>query len=585
MAVFQISRIQVRRGQANVGTGIPQLASGEMAWAVDSQELYIGSGSVSEGAPSVSNVRVLTLNDIALSNNILSIGQYVWKYTDTSFSTGISQGLPTNRAIQAKLDDIVSSADFGLVGDGTTDNTVALQNAIDQLFLNTSHQASLQSATGAQSRYVLKINPGIYKITSTIHIPSYATIEGVGADKVIFNYVPTTGDTSPAFNFVNDTSSPGTYYTTTNLQYTNQARYIYLKGFTIQIYNGTNTGMQLDSVRESLFENIKITGSTTTLTVYNSTNLGIVLTAFSSLVTCTNNKFKNIHLTHLTTAIYSKQDILSNNFSELYVWDVRQGISFGKGSLGGGTTGEQYGPRENTVSHSRFYSVRQHAVYIERGEFNSVVSCKFENVGNDGGNNLSPVYPQVFFKSLGNNVTDIQTDRTDSLINPSNSVSKYIPEVTGNVTYTAGVSYQLPVGQTTVGSMLLRLPATTDSFGVPSGAISYSIHYVYRDVTNTAGTGSSIVPFTRSGVFQITADVSRSIIHYADDYTYAGADAGNAISQVLTFSAVFLDQNGTVYTGSVGQTATSIAIYYVNTLPNDSGVLSYSYSAVSYYPY
>ena len=585
MAVFQISRIQVRRGQANTGTGIPQLASGEMAWAVDTQELYIGSGSVSEGAPSVGNVRVLTLNDIALTNNILSIGQYVWKYTDTTISTGLSAGLPTSRSIQAKLDDIVNSSDFGMVGDGTTDNTVALQNAIDQLFLNVSHQASLQSATGAQSRYVLKINPGIYKITSTIHIPSYATIEGVGPDKVIFDYTPTSGDTSPAFNFINDTSSPDTYYTTSNLQYTNQARYIHLKGFTIQLYNGKNTGMQLDSVRESLFENIKITGSTTTLTVYNSTNLGIVLTAFSSLVTCINNKFKNIHLTHLTTAIYSKQDTVNNSFSDLFVWDAQQGISFGKGSLGGSTVGEQYGPRECTISHSRFYNIRQHAIYIERGEFNSVVSCKFENVGNDGGNNLSPVYPQVFFKSLGNNVTDIQTDRTDSLINPSNTVIKYIPEVTGNVSYNSSVSYQLPVGQTTIGSMLLRLPATTDAYGVPVGAISYNIHYVYRDVTNTAGSSSSLVPFTRSGVFQITADVSRSIIHYADDYTYAGADSGNTISQVLTFSAVFLAQDGSVYTGSVGQTATSIAIYYVNTLSNDSGVLSYSYSAVSYYPY
>jgi len=37
MAVVQISRIQVRRGQKNTGTGLPQLASGELAWAVDTQ--------------------------------------------------------------------------------------------------------------------------------------------------------------------------------------------------------------------------------------------------------------------------------------------------------------------------------------------------------------------------------------------------------------------------------------------------------------------------------------------------------------------------------------------------------------------
>jgi len=71
MAVYQISRIQVRRGQANQGTGIPQLASGEMAWAVDTQQLYIGNGAVSEGAPGVGNTRLLTLNDLSAQGNLL----------------------------------------------------------------------------------------------------------------------------------------------------------------------------------------------------------------------------------------------------------------------------------------------------------------------------------------------------------------------------------------------------------------------------------------------------------------------------------------------------------------------------------
>ena len=45
MAVVQISRIQVRRGQKNIGTGLPQLASGEIGWAIDTRELYIGNGA------------------------------------------------------------------------------------------------------------------------------------------------------------------------------------------------------------------------------------------------------------------------------------------------------------------------------------------------------------------------------------------------------------------------------------------------------------------------------------------------------------------------------------------------------------
>ena len=49
MAVVQISRIQVRRGKKGVDN-LPQLASGELGWAIDSQEFYVGNGSVSEGA-------------------------------------------------------------------------------------------------------------------------------------------------------------------------------------------------------------------------------------------------------------------------------------------------------------------------------------------------------------------------------------------------------------------------------------------------------------------------------------------------------------------------------------------------------
>ena len=63
MAVVSISRIQVRRGRKNQGSGLPQLASGELGWAVDAQELWIGNGAVSEGSPYVGNTKLLSEHD------------------------------------------------------------------------------------------------------------------------------------------------------------------------------------------------------------------------------------------------------------------------------------------------------------------------------------------------------------------------------------------------------------------------------------------------------------------------------------------------------------------------------------------
>ena len=57
MPIVQISRIQHRRGKA---TDLPQLAAGELGWSVDDQKLYIGNGTVADGAPAVGNTEIMT---------------------------------------------------------------------------------------------------------------------------------------------------------------------------------------------------------------------------------------------------------------------------------------------------------------------------------------------------------------------------------------------------------------------------------------------------------------------------------------------------------------------------------------------
>jgi type IV secretory pathway VirB2 component (pilin) len=63
MAVISISKIQVRSGYQE---DLPALDTGEFGWCVDTQRLYIGKGSVAEGAPETGVTEILTQYSQAL---------------------------------------------------------------------------------------------------------------------------------------------------------------------------------------------------------------------------------------------------------------------------------------------------------------------------------------------------------------------------------------------------------------------------------------------------------------------------------------------------------------------------------------
>jgi hypothetical protein len=74
MPIKQTSKVQARSG---LQQNLPQLAKGELGWAVDTQRLYIGNGNVSEGAPFQGNTEIVTVVSAASSPiNIPVSGQF-----------------------------------------------------------------------------------------------------------------------------------------------------------------------------------------------------------------------------------------------------------------------------------------------------------------------------------------------------------------------------------------------------------------------------------------------------------------------------------------------------------------------------
>lgn len=554
MAVVQISRIQVRRGKANSGTGLPQLASGELAWAIDNQQLYIGNGSVAEGAPAVGNTKVLTENDLTAQGNILNLIQHIYRADDPSMQTGPTANTPVTRYLQDRLDDHVTTRDFGTVGDGITNDTAALQRAIDQLFLNPT------TVDSTESRVVLELPTGTYIVTDTIYIPPFATLvgDGVGCSVIEFS------GTGPVFQFVNGTSEIGNPSDISSTLEINQPRNIAIKDMTIRTNTGDQTCLKLDAVADSTFENLEVIGDWNE-TVDND-SIGIALYATPSdggLVTSTRNKFLNVTIHGFTHAVSSRQDISHNEFRYCYINNTYRGFDFGRGATG--SNGEQTGPIENIIDSCFFYNVKRHAVYIELGVANTVSNCRMEDVGNDGGGHLTAKYPQVYFKEEGNEIKSLKSDRPVGLANQALLVP-YVPEVAGHANYQSYGTRSVNLAVVSGSELVCRLPISTDEDGVPTESISYAIDYIFRSP------GSSV---TRQGTITLVADVESKLTQLSDDYNFVGASGETDLS----FSVKLLDITGNEVTGSLLSIPYSVALKFSNSL--DNGSFTYSYNSIS----
>lgn len=778
MAVVSISRIQQRRGRKFSGTGLPQLASGELGWAIDSQELFIGNGSVSEGAPKVGNTRLLTELDIpnlkGESSNLFSSLNYIYKasgsirtfeithagthYTDgiysdvllewvangnpltlptatitvangtivkltiTSPGYGISYNstftVPLNslgpelsrpsgsqnllltvtsvtgplvpikytsiRSVQSRLDDRVNSTDFGTVGNGIEDDTVSLQNAINQLFLNvppvitlygkstygsfdiladnasysligasisgpgipgdttivsvipgasitldnysTSTETTTQiftitfssdnfiASSNPEFRVTLEIPPGTYNISNSLYIPSYASIVGAGLDKTILNFnrirsiigdseynshiintssassymigatisgpgisngtfvteviesvcliinnVATSTNLNTSYDlsivkddavikFVNELSAPGSPGKLENTTADNQAKFITFKNLSINVNDTIVSGIQLDSVSDSIIENISMKSNWSTMS--QTFNSGILLTAVSSGITCKNILFNNISIQNFGYGIYSSFDIINNKFINGLIENCTFGSVFGE-FTNPSIVGKQSGPKNTTIDNFKFSNIINQAIWNKSGVGNSFSNIQLENVGTNNGITL---YPQIYSDVYGNSVSNILSDRWAYYSLPIRL--SYIPEVSGKFIYNYPSLISLQISYSLTSVKLCNLQTSASLLGIPQNSINHEVDYEYT---------SNIGNYTRKGTLIITADITNNQIHLSDEYDFIGNED---FLQSLKFSVNF--------TGSY-----AISISYTNILQQDTGTICFSYKSTS----
>lgn len=187
MAIVQISRITNRRG---LQVNLPQLSGAELGWSIDERRLYIGNGTLAEGAPVVGNTEILTeFSDILEFQTTYTYKGQAAGYT---VQTGATPDTPVTQSLQSWLDQFATVTDFGATGDGVTDDTEAINRALFQLYCR---------EVNPQIRRSLFFPAGTYRVTETIFIPPYATLYGDGINGSIIQ-LDNSGDDSTLNAFV-----------------------------------------------------------------------------------------------------------------------------------------------------------------------------------------------------------------------------------------------------------------------------------------------------------------------------------------------------------------------------------------------
>ena len=250
MAIVQISQIQVRRG---LNQDLPQLASGELGWSLDSRQLYIGNGTTEEGAPEIGHTEILTEH----SNFFGFISSYTFAGTEAGYTsqTGASQLTPVTRSLQTVLDEEITVKDFGAVGDGVTDDTAAITRAIQEVYVSSLNGNHIN----VQRR--LKFTAGTYNITSTLLIPPNCTIWGEGKNNSVISAVGVTPFISCDSLFQTGGTLGHNAILPTSIKITD---------LTIKTTSTTSPVVYLDTATDIIFDNVKFSGGNYSLSLNNS---------------------------------------------------------------------------------------------------------------------------------------------------------------------------------------------------------------------------------------------------------------------------------------------------------------------------
>jgi len=507
MAIVQISRITHRKGLIE---NLPQLAGGEFGWAVDDRRLFIGNGTLAEGAPVVGNTEILTeYSDILGLSSTYTYKGDAGGYT---VQTGANPTGDVVRSLQDKLDEgsNVSVKDFGAVGDGVADDTAAINRALYELFCRESNE---------EIRRSLFIPAGVYRVSGTIKIPPFALIYGEGSDSSIIRY--TSSDGSTIDDYVARTAD-SLQQIGANIGNNGATR---PENITLRDFSFETTELQdillIDRASDIVVRDMDFYGPLTEAELGDAleNTSAIKIESTTSLVTKAVT-LDAIHTLGTTYAFYTNYNTTGITVSNGWFETHYKGVVLGAAPINGG-------PRGVRVMHSLFDKIAAQGIEIGAVAQNVSGFNIFLDVGNDfaGAGNPTTVIVDI---NNGNNVSigdlferpDIDAATVDRIdLNNAHSIG-----FDGNSNLKLG-NYERSIGYNT--DLVDNTSTATAIFSVDSTRhAGFEVHYSLKR-------GDAV----RTGKFTCSLPYGSNSISYNDEYTETAATGVN-------FSAT--DSSGTI---------------------------------------
>jgi len=545
VAVIQISKIQVRRGQKLSGIGVPQLSSAEFAWAVDTQELFIGNGSISEGAPAVGNTKVLTEHD-----NIFEL------LAGYRFGNSNSIVFSIERPIQDKLDEYVSVADYGAVGDGSTDSTEAFTNAFNELFRSTGRE---------ELRKTLIIPNGEYVFTSgSLFIPSNAKIKGETQDGAVLNI-----GIRNIFFITEDGSTISTPFTSTN-----RPTNINVSNLTIRSTAGQ---MDISGVTNSRFEKIKFTSNYIlgeSISALENEPAAVTWENSIDGTKVTEVQFRDCLFESVAIGLRLNQIVVDSS-GQTPPFDTFVDVvdcKFFTCDTAIAINGTKLEDPENPsiikpgnkwqIEDCWFEEIANHAFRSELGIGTVIKNCRFINCGNSTNDAISTGSIVYFGDKQGNAV----------LNSSSNRQQKYLElffDGDLDPATTSAIAEVENSARTSLSDLNFQIIRESGSFQPLTVFSAYS-RYIILDYSLSLGPVGD--EQSRVGQLVITVDGTRNDLSFTDNYSYSATLQQSPGGQTMTR----FEFNVTLKDNDDDSGIETILVSYKNQSSNASGNISYS---------